>query len=64
MVINVDLFEKLNPHVGHKIVCVTYGGDEGEHPENVAIECEDCGAVLLDYDCQRPTTKVEGLKEP
>ncbi len=38
-------YDELKRHVGHKIVCVTYG--EGQ---NVAIECEDCNEVLLDYD--------------
>jgi phage FluMu protein Com len=37
-------YEELRRHVGHKIVCVMYG------EENVAIECEDCGEVLIDFD--------------
>lgn len=41
-------YEELKRHVGHKIVCVAYG--DPEEPANVAIECEDCGEVLLDYD--------------
>jgi hypothetical protein len=41
-------FNDLMRHVGHKIVCVTYGTKK--HPVNVAIECEDCNEVLLDYD--------------
>ena len=39
-------FNDLIKHVGHKIVCVSYG----KPPQNVAIECEDCDEVLLDYD--------------
>jgi len=35
-------------HVGHKIVIATYGGRVKIH--NVAIECEDCNQVILDYD--------------
>ena len=68
----VHSFEDLIPHVGHEIVCVTYGdepdyGDisEDQSPEeiaaqvekadadaaiNVAIECETCGCVLVDFD--------------
>ena len=38
-------YDELKRHAGHKITCVTYG--EGQ---NVAIECEDCNEVLLDYD--------------
>jgi hypothetical protein len=45
--------EELLRHAGHNIACVTYG--EGE---NVALECEDCNEVLLDYD--RPSE----FKEP
>lgn len=43
-------FEDLKRHVGHKIVCVTYGPKK--NPANVAIECEKCGEVLLDFDAQ------------
>ena len=38
-------YSTLLPHVGHNIVCITYGNED-----NVAIECEDCNEVLLDYD--------------
>lgn len=38
-------YDELKRHVGHKITCVTYG-----ECQNVAIECEDCNEVLLDYD--------------
>lgn len=40
-------FDDLILHVGHKIVCVTYGK---KRIINVAIECETCNEVLLDYD--------------
>lgn len=39
-------YESLKSHVGHKIACVMYGDGE-----NVAVECEDCCEVLMDYDC-------------
>lgn len=45
-------YEDLRHHIGHKIACVCYGqGHEYEgDPANVAVECETCGEVLLDYD--------------
>ena len=39
----------LKPHIGHKIVVVGYGNPE-ESPVNVAIECETCGEVLVDFE--------------
>jgi DnaJ-class molecular chaperone len=46
----VHNFTDLKQHVGHHVVVVTYGpgGDIGSL--NVAIECEDCNEVLLDFD--------------
>lgn len=41
-------YNELKVHRGHKIVCVGYG--DIEQPANIAIECETCGEVLLDYD--------------
>lgn len=41
-------YEELKSHVGHQIVCVTYG--DPEKPANVAVECETCNEVLLSYD--------------
>ena len=40
-------FEDLRTHIGHVIVCVGYG--QGEM-RNVAVECETCHEVLVDYD--------------
>lgn len=37
--------KELTAHIGHQIHCVQYG--EGM---NVAVECEDCGTILLDFD--------------
>ena len=56
---SVFCFEELLAHVGHKIVCVAYGREheyEGD-PENVAVECETCGEVLLDFN--RPEEEQE-----
>ena len=41
-------FGQLIWHIGHKIVCVPYG--DAKDPVNVALECEDCGVVLLDFN--------------
>ena len=42
--------EDLLKHVGHDLACVTYGDDLMSGPSNVAVECERCGEVLLDFD--------------
>lgn len=43
--------DALRDHIGHKIVCVGYAYDKGADAfQNVAIECEDCGCVLVDFD--------------
>jgi hypothetical protein len=39
------MFEKLRPHVGHKVEVVTYGDDE-----QAAIECLTCCEVLVSAD--------------
>ena len=49
---------ELLTHVGHDLACVTYGDDLNEPGERgrgvravrVAVECERCGEVLLDFD--------------
>jgi hypothetical protein len=46
---SVHTFEELMKHKGHKIVCVTYGNKQSGIV-NVALECETCYEVLLDYD--------------
>jgi len=40
-------YNLMREHIGHKIVCVCYG-KTGEDPDNIAIECETCGEVLID----------------
>lgn len=40
--------EKLAPHVGHEIACVTYG--DSETVVNISIECLECNEVLLSMD--------------
>ncbi len=41
-------YTELKRHIGHDIVCVPYG--EADNPVNVAVECETCNEVILDYD--------------
>lgn len=43
----VHNFVELKCHIGHRIVCVSYGKKE---IVNVSIECETCNEVLLDFD--------------
>ena len=50
-------FKDLMGHVGHKIVVVTYG----DPVVNVACECEDCCAVLVDFDKDESEEKVLDL---
>jgi hypothetical protein len=45
---SASTFDELASHEGHEIECVTYGLPD--EPANAAIECLDCGCVLLDYD--------------
>ena len=42
-------YEGLRSHIGHKVEVVCYGVDN-QDPHNIAIECEDCCVVLLDFD--------------
>ena len=42
-------FSDLQPHVGHSVEVVAYSGHDGP-PWGVAIECEECNVVLLDFD--------------
>jgi len=44
----VNNYEGLKNHIGHVIMCVAYG--DPEDPHNVAVECETCGEVLIDFD--------------
>ena len=38
------LYRDLSSHLGHKIVCVTYGEDD------IALECVTCSEILLDAE--------------
>lgn len=43
---DILLWDILKHHRGHKICIVSYG-DYG-NPANIALECDDCGEVILD----------------
>ena len=43
-------YNDLSAHIGHKLVCVGYGLVGNAPPANVAIECETCSEVLMDFD--------------
>ncbi len=52
--------EKLEPHVGHKLVCVGYGVEE---LLNISIECEDCNETLYDLDAPISDEDDEEIEE-
>ena len=41
---SISNFEEARQHVGHKIACVIYAG------QNVSFECEDCNEVIIDFE--------------
>jgi hypothetical protein len=43
-------FDELYKHYGHEIVVAQYTTQTGATVESVAIECNDCSEVLMDYD--------------
>lgn len=49
---NIDydkiLWDILKKHSGHKVSIVSYGNYD--NPENISLECEDCGEVILDAE--------------
>jgi len=48
-VMSATNFEELYKHYAHHVVVAQYTGADNK-PAGVAIECEDCHEVLLDYD--------------
>jgi hypothetical protein len=51
---SVQNFDELYAHYGHEVVVARYTGRDN-NPLNVAIECNDCNEVLVDYDKERVT---------
>jgi hypothetical protein len=51
IVMGFHSFEDLKRHVGHEIVLVVYRKKSNPGDiENVALECQDCNEVLLEFD--------------
>lgn len=50
---SINNFKELLAHKGHKISVVTYSED-GKYVDNVAIECDRCNEVLMDFDNPMP----------
>lgn len=49
---SAQTYEELRRHVGHDVTVVCYAPGylyEGD-PANVAVECNTCGEVLVDFD--------------
>ena len=45
---NWYLWDALNEHFGHDVKIVRYG--DTHSPADVCLECESCGAVILDAE--------------
>ena len=43
-------FDELSWHIGHDVEVVKYQDGKGGHIYNIAIECNYCGIVLLDFE--------------
>lgn len=61
----MSLFDKIRAHWGHKIEVAMYG--PMFHYVNAAIECLDCGEVIVDEDApgvEPPVAYVRGESAP
>lgn len=47
---SVQNYSEIFYHYGHQIVIAHYSSKSNPAGESVAIECEDCSEVLLDYE--------------
>lgn len=57
-------YDALRRHEGHTISCLRYGTDDSTMamlPINIALECETCDELLLDYD--HPDPKIIAREE-
>ena len=45
---NEFLWNLLKDHIGHDVYIVYYG--DPDDPANIALECNDCGEVILDAE--------------
>ena len=44
------LYDRLRPHIGHNLVCVSYGGFDDSDLDDIYIECIDCNEVLISVE--------------
>jgi acetyl-CoA carboxylase carboxyltransferase component len=50
--VSATKFEELYKHYAHNVVVARYAGLDGE-VVGVAVECQECQEVLLDYDNEK-----------
>lgn len=63
---SIQNYKELKAHVGHKIVCVTYGKPHSR-PVEATVECETCGEVLYsepNFRVGKPRTYVPIISNP
>ena len=46
----MTMFEKLKPHIGHKLACAYYG--DPVEPQDVCIVCDDCHEILISAEVE------------
>lgn len=49
------LWDTLQKHKDHHVYIAVYGDEN--NPANVALECEDCGEIILDAELYTLTTR-------
>jgi hypothetical protein len=55
-------FKDLKAHIGHELECVGYKKKGSKRIINVAITCNDCSEILLDFDNPRAFKKSKKPK--
>jgi hypothetical protein len=48
-----DIVQRLVRHMGHRVEIVGYGMNAKPPWENIAIECDSCATVLLDWNVHK-----------
>lgn len=54
-------YNDLKGHIGHKIVCQPYG--DPRDPVNIAIECETCNCILIDFNQPQKAPSIKTITE-
>ena len=63
-IMSVSNYHELGVHVGHAIRCVRYGDPDGS-PGGVAVECEECKEVLIEFELDVTLPAIlRGRKNP